>query len=138
MFHDPCSEAFPLPENKIYLLNVAKKSLTDLDSVNIGHEPRTLVIVRHLSAGLDQQLVDLLDPGPVGEEPGLVLLSLFVKLDDLRLQAVHLQVQLSVVLVHSSQVFGQLLLVVLEHLQTLLENVKVVTQGSLLMWKSLS
>ena len=67
-----------------------------------------------------------------------MLLSLLVKLDDLRLEAVHLQVQLSVVLVHSSQVLGQLLLVVVEHLESFLENVKVVAQGSLLMRKSLS
>ena len=54
--------------------------------------------------------IDILYPGAVAEEPGLVLLALLVQLDDLGLQAVHLHVQVTVVGVHRAQVLGQLLL----------------------------
>ena len=46
--------------------------------VNIRHKPRLLLIMRKLSAGLDQQPINILHPGPMGEQPGLVLLSLLV------------------------------------------------------------
>ena len=65
-----------------------------------------------------------------------MLLPLLVQLDDLGLQRVHLHVQVAIVSVHFAQVPCQLLLLLMEHFQPLVDDLKVVLQRSLLVGKS--